>query len=228
MVPNWCRLSAHLSIAMVTMIRLSSLLALCCVGGALGFVGNAAQDEKIKGVMEKVNVSAPGVVREEGSLTRTKDEFQPEWLMANGNVSAFGKLRTLKTILKHLPVDGTPLLCGFLETFKTPTKLETLEEVAAEKTVAVAATLSMAAARHYKVAIPTYALFTNHSGVLDLAVYPGDLDSAGDVEDWIGAEKRRPRPEARPDPTCDEGAEGCEPVAATDPAAAASASSGEL
>lgn len=212
-----------------TMLRLGILAALVAgLPGCRAFVGNA-RDDIVKTFMEKVNVSAPGVVRDENQLSKQGDEFQPEWLAANGNVSAFGKLRTLKTILRHLPEDGTPLLCGFLETFKTPTKLVTLEELAKEKTVAVAATLSMAAARYYKVTIPNYALFSNHSGALETAVYPGDLDDAGDLEDWVEREKGklRARPRAAA-PACAPGDAGCAPVAATDAAAAHSASTGEL
>lgn len=164
--------------------------------------------------MEQVNVSAPGVLREEGSHAPT-DEFQHHWIEANGNVSAFGKLRTLKLILRNLPVDGTPLLCGFLDTFKIPSKLEYLEELAREKTVAVAATLSMAAARHYKVTIPNYALFTNYSGVLETAVYPGDLKSSSDLEDWIFKEHKAVLSRARPPPEAEAEApdsyETCDP-----------------
>ncbi|KAH8084391.1 hypothetical protein JL720_7881 [Aureococcus anophagefferens] len=181
------------------MLRLGILAALVAgLPGCRAFVGNA-RDDIVKTFMEKVNVSAPGVVRDENQLSKQGDEFQPEWLAANGN------------------------------TFKTPTKLVTLEELAKEKTVAVAATLSMAAARYYKVTIPNYALFSNHSGALETAVYPGDLDDAGDLEDWVEREKGklRARPRAAA-PACAPGDAGCAPVAATDAAAAHSASTGEL
>ena len=153
------------------------------------------------------------------------------WLAPNGNVSAFGKLKTLKLILAHLPEDGEPVLCGFLDTFRPPSKLDILEELASYKSVAVAATLSMAAARHYEVKIPNYALFSNFSGTLTTAVYGGDLDSASDVEDWVVATQRRrkaARAAAAAAPSEGGGGDAAGPAAATDPGAPPSAAGGEL
>ena len=100
---------------------------------------------------------------------------------------AFGKLRTLNLILTNLPTDGA-VLCGFLETLR-PEKnshLPSLEVVARKRQVAVVATLSLAAARHYKAKIPSYALFTNTSGVLDpIAVYEGDMRDADAINAFV-------------------------------------------
>lgn len=51
------------------------ILALACAGPAAANVG-PSKDEKIRKFMDKVNVSAPGVVREEGASRRSADEFQ--------------------------------------------------------------------------------------------------------------------------------------------------------
>ena len=67
---------------------------------------------------------------------------------AGANVTAFGKLKTLKLMLSHLP-PGSALLAGVLATFKPEGHFSTLAAVSSRLEVPVVATLSLPAAREH-------------------------------------------------------------------------------
>ena len=119
------------------------------------------------------------------------------------------------------------MLCGFLETFRRPAAhLETLERVAGRRGVAVATTLSLAAARFYGIGVPSYAVFRNATTGLATNVYAGDLLDADAVAAFALA-AAAPDARSAPEPR------SSEPRSAPDPdagsaAEADSAASGEL
>ena len=75
-------------------------------------------------------------------------------------------------------MDGS-MLCAFLSTAKGD-HLKTLEAVALRQEIPVYATLSLAAARHYDVNVPSYVLFSNTTA-FTTSVYRGNLNSPDSV-----------------------------------------------
>ena len=89
----------------------------------------------------------------------------------------FSKLQTLQTILEGL-APGDSVLTGFVSTFQEPGHLPILEKVAQKSTVPVYATLSLAAARHFNVNVPSFVVFSNKN---ETKTYRGDLRNEKDV-----------------------------------------------
>ena len=140
-------------------VRLAILLAVCLTGRIVEArkkkgakpaeeppsppIGIEKLPDELREKVPQLREKAPGEADAPAPL-----EFDPAWLEPGVNVTAFGKLKTLKLMLANLPPGGA-LLAGILATFKPEGHFSTLAAVSSRLEVPVVATLSLPAAREH-------------------------------------------------------------------------------
>jgi hypothetical protein len=154
---------------------------------------------------EKVPQLRPRNPNDPDTDESTQLQFDPAWLVPSVNVTAFGKLKTLKLMLTNLPPGGS-LLAGVLSALKPEGHFPTLSAVASRKEFpAVVAMLSLPAAREHFAegtsGTPGIVLFVrDHAGFGGAALLPRaegeeeDDDEDDDDDDHASVDGKPPNP----------------------------------